>query len=286
MHMMPYIYSMKRWISLGIMFLAFFSMFGQEKTYRVFFPFNEYRLPDSVSWPLNKLMHAPQLARILIEGHCDSIGSASYNIALSQQRANAVKLFFLSNGIPDNKIKTCVGWGKQKPLANNVNEDGRQINRRVDITFYYNSSVESELKPTKEIKDEPLMAIEKVSIGDKIQLNNLYFEPGRHVMKTESHTTLLRLLKTMLRYKNLRIEIQGHVCCASADTDGFDWDTETNNLSENRAAAVADFLIQGGVSPKRLVVKGYGGSQKVVDDEEEEHNRALNRRVVIQILNK
>lgn len=284
--MMLYIYSMKWGVTFGALFLAFFSLHGQEKTYRVLFPFNEYHLPDSVAWPLNKLMHAPQLDRILIEGHCDSIGSASYNLQLSQQRANAVKLFFQSNGIPANKIKTCVGWGKQKPLANNVNEDGRQINRRVDITFYYNSASDKNHKPSKENKEDTILAIEKVSIGDKIQLNNLYFEPGRHVMKTESHATLIRLLKTMHRYKNLRIEIQGHVCCATADTDGYDWDTETNNLSENRAAAVADFLIQGGVSPKRLVIKGYGGSQKVVEDEEEESNRALNRRVVIQILNK
>ncbi|MBU3675886.1 MAG: OmpA family protein [Chitinophagaceae bacterium] len=277
---------MKHWLLLGLLLSIVFPLHAQEKTYRILFPFNAFELPDSVLWPLNKLMHAPHLDRVLIEGHCDSIGSVNYNLHLSKQRAQAVKQFLLSNGIPEPKIKTCIGWGKQKPLADNQLEFGRQQNRRVDITFYYNTQEPIPAKPNKQQKNDTLLAIEKVSIGDKIQLDNLYFQPGRHIIKPESYTTLIRLLKTMLHYKNLRIEIQGHVCCTAPDSDGFDWDTETDNLSENRAAAVADFLIQGGVSPKRLTVKGFGGSQKMVEDEELESNKALNRRVVLRILNK
>ncbi|MGI9191188.1 MAG: OmpA family protein [Chitinophagaceae bacterium] len=277
---------MKQWLVLALLLSTFHALQAQEKSYRILFPFNEYQIPDSSLWPLNKRMHAPNLERVLIEGHCDSIGSVAYNLNLSKQRANAVKQFLLSNGIPERKIKTCIGWGKQKPLADNQVESGRQQNRRVDITFYYNTQEPTPSKPSKTPKNDTLIAMEKVSVGDKIQLDNLYFQPGRHLIKPESYNTLIRVLKTMLHYKTLRVEIQGHVCCTAPDSDGFDWDTETDNLSENRAKAVADFLIEGGVSPKRLVVKGFGGSQKMVEDEELESNKALNRRVVLRILNK
>jgi len=79
-------------------------------------------------------------ASVLVEGHTDSKGSESYNLRLSQRRADSVKDWLVKNGgIDGNRIVT-KGWGEQKPVAPNTNPDGsdnpegRQKNRRVEIT--------------------------------------------------------------------------------------------------------------------------------------------------------
>lgn len=257
-------------------------LLAQEEKMSIWFETASYTLPDSTLWPLVKKIHQRGLERVLIEGHCDSIGSVAYNLQLSQNRAKAVKQFLMSNGIREAQIKTCVGWGKSKPVADNTREETRQQNRRVDITLYRNTVIKKDTLPLK----EEWHPIEKIDVGGSIRLKNLYFEPGRHKIRDESYPELIRLLKTMIRYPKLVIEIQGHVCCAAPNEDGFDWDTETNNLSENRASAIADFLIEGGISPKRLRIKGFGGSKKMFEDEREEEFRAQNRRVECQIISK
>lgn len=68
-----------------------------------------------------------------IEGHTDSQGSAAFNKKLSQQRADAVKRFLISVGVPD-KMLIAEGMGEDYPIADNSTEQGRQKNRRVVIT--------------------------------------------------------------------------------------------------------------------------------------------------------
>jgi outer membrane protein OmpA-like peptidoglycan-associated protein len=87
---------------------------------------------------------APELKRILqvmsenkalvieISGHTDNTGSDEINNKLSLERANAVKDYLLKSGIDTARIRT-KGYGKTKPKADNSTEEGRQINRRVEI---------------------------------------------------------------------------------------------------------------------------------------------------------
>lgn len=72
--------------------------------------------------------------RIIVVGHTDSVGSISYNQKLSERRANSVKNFMVSKGVDANMIVT-EGRGKLDPIATNKTAAGRQLNRRVDITF-------------------------------------------------------------------------------------------------------------------------------------------------------
>lgn len=67
-----------------------------------------------------------------IEGHTDSVGSDSLNLALSQRRAEAVKTYLASQGIAAIRI-SATGMGKGLPVASNDNAAGRQQNRRVEI---------------------------------------------------------------------------------------------------------------------------------------------------------
>jgi OOP family OmpA-OmpF porin len=74
------------------------------------------------------------LEMVIATGHTDSIGTDAYNQKLSERRAQAVKDYLVSKGIPASKITT-IGKGESQPVATNKTAEGRQKNRRVDIEF-------------------------------------------------------------------------------------------------------------------------------------------------------
>ena len=74
------------------------------------------------------LKNYPNL-RVTIEGHCDDRGSTEYNLALGQRRANAVKEYLVSLGIPADRLNT-TSWGKEKPFCTEDNESCWAQNRR------------------------------------------------------------------------------------------------------------------------------------------------------------
>jgi len=72
---------------------------------------------------------------VLIEGHTDSMGSKAMNDELSARRAQAVREYFVANGnVPPERI-VAKGYGSTKPLAPNETEEGRAINRRIDVVI-------------------------------------------------------------------------------------------------------------------------------------------------------
>lgn len=74
-----------------------------------------------------------QVDKIIVEGYTDNTGAASFNQALSEKRANAVKEEMINNGIDANLI-TAVGHGEDDPVADNSTREGRATNRRVKVT--------------------------------------------------------------------------------------------------------------------------------------------------------
>ena len=68
-------------------------------------------------------------AKVVVEGHCDERGSTEYNLALGDRRANAVKQYLVSLGIPAANINT-VSYGKEKPFCMESAEECWQQNRR------------------------------------------------------------------------------------------------------------------------------------------------------------
>jgi outer membrane protein OmpA-like peptidoglycan-associated protein len=69
---------------------------------------------------------------IRVEGYTDAIGSEEYNLELSERRAQAVEQAFVEEGIAAERITT-EGYGEQYPVATNETDQGRQLNRRVEI---------------------------------------------------------------------------------------------------------------------------------------------------------
>jgi len=70
--------------------------------------------------------------KLEVEGHTDSVGSDEYNQTLSNNRANAVRSYLLTQGLRTEQI-TAVGFGEGRPVATNDTAKGRQQNRRVEI---------------------------------------------------------------------------------------------------------------------------------------------------------
>lgn len=71
---------------------------------------------------------------MVIDGHTDSVGSASYNQGLSERRAETVGRYLISQGVAPVRMAT-YGYGFQYPVASNDTEAGRAMNRRVELTL-------------------------------------------------------------------------------------------------------------------------------------------------------
>jgi outer membrane protein OmpA-like peptidoglycan-associated protein len=101
----------------------------------VLFDFNKYTLKPEARERLAKIsgivLAYPDL-KLDIEGHTDSIGSDDYNQTLSEKRAESVRGYLLSSGVVPDHV-TATGLGKSNPVADNSTNEGRKLNRRVDM---------------------------------------------------------------------------------------------------------------------------------------------------------
>lgn len=77
------------------------------------------------------LKECPNIA-VRIEGHTDSVGAEAYNQTLGLQRAESVKRFLVDGGIAETRVTTR-SYGESRPVASNDTEDGRILNRRVEL---------------------------------------------------------------------------------------------------------------------------------------------------------
>ena len=70
--------------------------------------------------------------RLQVEGYTDATGADAFNQTLSENRANSVRAYVITQGIDPNSV-TAIGYGKSNPVATNDTAAGRQQNRRVEI---------------------------------------------------------------------------------------------------------------------------------------------------------
>jgi outer membrane protein OmpA-like peptidoglycan-associated protein len=126
-----------------------------------------------------------------------------------------------------------------------------------------------------ELDDRDLSMVPLVK-GNTATINNLFFDLGKATLKPESEPELKRILQVMTENKSLVIEISGH-------TDNTGSDEINDKLSLERANAVKENLLKGGIDTSRIRTKGFGKSKPKADNSTEE-GRQINRRVEIEIL--
>ncbi len=103
----------------------------------IYFEFDQHVLSDTAKQNLTKKAHWLKdypSAKALIEGHCDERGSAEYNLALGQKRADAAMQYLVSLGINANRIST-ISFGKEKPLDPAHTEAAWAKNRRAHFVL-------------------------------------------------------------------------------------------------------------------------------------------------------
>ena len=119
------------------------------------------------------------------------------------------------------------------------------------------------------------ISLQPTDVGTVVTLKNVFFDFDKTELKPESFVELDKLV-SYLQQNLLRIEIGGH-------TDNQGSDEYNDRLSENRAKAVYDYLVQKGIPANRLQYKGYGMRVPVADNSTEE-GRAANRRTEFKII--
>jgi len=129
--------------------------------------------------------------------------------------------------------------------------------------------------------DEPAekdFFLQRIEVGTKVVLENIYFETGKSVLTPNSYQALNQVARFLENNESVRLEISGH-------TDNTGSLRVNTNLSQARAKAVVDYLVGQGIESGRLEYKGYADSQPVADNSTPE-GREMNRRVEFKVLSK
>jgi peptidoglycan-associated lipoprotein len=102
----------------------------------VHFDFDRYTLRPEATRILDEAVSAlseDPNHRIEIEGHTCNIGTAEYNLALGDRRANAVRDYLTSRGVSADRLRT-ISYGEERPKYDNSREETRRLNRRAALT--------------------------------------------------------------------------------------------------------------------------------------------------------
>ncbi len=160
----------------------------------------EFILSGGVNFELGKavLLNVayPELEKVLmvmrdypdtkwkIEGHTDNTGNYNKNIELSKQRAQSVYNYFISNGIDRSRL-FINGYGPDFPVADNSNETGRALNRRVAIILISDENVQNisepipPVKTDKEVEKKPdFIQTRKYNPAAERNVGNMVFTDG------------------------------------------------------------------------------------------------------------
>ncbi len=103
----------------------------------VYFPYKRYDITPKyieVLDDVGEILDTYPDIFVRIHGHTDAVGSQAYNIVLSQNRALSAKEYLLIHGVDDDRVIT-KAFGKLDPYTTNLTDEGRALNRRVEISF-------------------------------------------------------------------------------------------------------------------------------------------------------
>jgi outer membrane protein OmpA-like peptidoglycan-associated protein/tetratricopeptide (TPR) repeat protein len=120
--------------------------------------------------------------------------------------------------------------------------------------------------------------LQPIEVGNKVVLNNIFFDTNKFDIKDESKPELHKIIDFLSVNPSIHIEISGH-------TDNVGGSQMNQTLSENRAKAVYQYLINNGLNADRLTYKGYGQTQPIQPNDSDD-NRSKNRRTEFKIIAK
>lgn len=231
----------------------------KELIHEVYFDTNEFEIPYIEHEKLLSFLAEIEkldVEKISIYGFTDDRGSDSYNMVLSQNRANTIKEIFSNNEFDESVMTNVDGKGELliKTVEHQSVDQARSLNRKVQIIVKPYFPPRVEVKSEK--KDITTILKGELKAGDKFQLDNILFQTGYSDVLIESIKTLEDLAEVLLTRTDIYFTIQGHVCCTQYSRDAIDRKTKKRNLSVARAKFVYDYLVKKGVDPKRMKYVG------------------------------
>jgi outer membrane protein OmpA-like peptidoglycan-associated protein len=236
-----------------------------QKQFEVFFDFNKDFPNQSSILTINEWMASHKNIEITkLLGYCDSIDTKNYNKKLAERRIESVRNLLEKSGLKFNENLEKIAFGKDFKQSKIQAE-----NRKVTIFYIEDQSKPLESELTKQIRNS--------KVGETIKLPNIYFFNNSDQIVAKSQPTLFDLLTAMEENPELKIEIQGHICCQLV--------SDINDVSTARAKTIYSYLIRNKIDSKRMTFKGYGTSRpihKIPEKNETEANE--NRRVEILIV--
>ena len=282
------------------LFLTFFNVSAQEQ-FSVFFESNKYDLTKIQTEKLQNWLSQNKEVKIVgVHGFCDEDGSTGFNDTLAKRRID-----FVFSQIKD-KVKIREDFKTRSFGEKHQLSKVKAENRKVTLFFLEPKDlaredeilgIKSEVpKPKKEIKypqqislknpdgtksefklDTAFMKqISDAKPGEKLKIDNLNFRINTFIVLPESRGKMYELLIVLQNNPNLKVDIQGHLCCMPNDR---------LDLSTQRAKAIYGFLVANGIDKKQLSYKGFGSTQPIHPiPEKDEAQRAANRRVEILIV--
>lgn len=293
---------MKRYF-LIIFFMMIATATCAQEQFSVYFDSNKFELTAKEKNALNQWILENKKSKIVaINGYTDEDGSTKANDTLAQNRVD-----FVFNTIKD-KVKIREDFKTRSFGELHLHSKVKAENRKVSIFYLLEKDLirEEEIlgikkeipieTPKKEISypeklifDNPngtksefkldrdfMKKVGDSKVGEKLKIENLNFIVNTFAVVNESRGKLYELLLVMQKNPNLKIEIQGHLCCMPVDR---------TNLSTQRAKAIFNFLISNEIDKNRLSYKGFGSTMPIYPlPEKSEAERAANRRVEIEII--
>ena len=244
--------------------------FAQERL-TIYFDFDQSGLNETAVKQLNSwVAENDGIAIGKIYGFCDWKGTSQYNDTLSLKRVQTV-LDYMNL----HKIKVRDGYEIRGFGEDFVQSKDQGENRKVVVVYELAPAEKPEMVPnaTKTLQQK----ITGAKSGDYITLENIEFFNMSPRIVPKSKSVLYELLCAMQDNPNLKIDIQGHICC---QIDG-----DINNLSVMRARAIYNYLIANKINRKRLSFRGFGVTKPIHPiPEKSEQEQNENRRVEIMIV--
>ena len=271
-----------------------------QEQFSVYFDTNKFTLTTTESKKLNDWIVTNSKVKIVaIHGFTDNDGTSEVNDSLAQKRVNLIY------NLAQKKVAIRSDFKSRSFGKNHLQQQDKSKNRRVDVYYILEKDLarENEILGIKEavkaipeirypetfhVKDpngiisefnldlDFMRKVTKAKPGEKLQLDNLNFQWNTFAITNDSRGKLYELLLVMMQNPQLKIEIQGHICCSTSLKE---------KLSTQRAKAVKEFLKIQGIDSTRITYKGFGSTEPLFPlPEKNEEERAANRRVEILII--
>jgi outer membrane protein OmpA-like peptidoglycan-associated protein len=290
---------MKFCLIILIFLMSFLNLSAQEQ-FSLYFESNKHELTADQNKKLKTwISENPEVKIVAIHGYTDEDGTTGFNDTLAAKRVG-----FIYNEVK-GKVKIREDFKTRSFGEKFTQSKDKAKNRKVDIFYILPKDLPRE-NEILGIKEEPkkrvvpnypaklsiknpdgkilefkldtvfMRRVDQAKAGEKLKIENLNFVINTFAIVPESRGKMYELLLVLQNNPDLKIEIQGHLCCQPVDR---------LDLSTQRAKAIYNFLIANEIYKGRLSYKGFGSTQPIYPlPEKDEKERAANRRVEILIV--